>query len=188
MTKTCGRCGVEQPIDNFGLHKRDGRQSWCRNCKREKANEYYRTNPEKYKARAAARPAEAKAAASSRYRSRNRDAVNAKTAEYFRSQPDSWHRRRYLLEKARTGCACNHVINRVRRGVMEREPCEVCGTTIEVQGHHDDYNKPLSVRWLCVTHHAAWHKDNEPMWLDGWEDRYKADLAEHGLSEPTDTR
>lgn len=28
----------------------------------------------------------------------------------------------------------------------------------KVQAHHDDYSKPLEVRWLCVPHHALHHK------------------------------
>lgn len=188
MNKTCGRCGVEQPIDNFGFHKRDGRQSWCRNCKREKANEYYARNPEKFKARQMARPAEVKTAISARSRKRNRDAINARTREYFQQQPAEWHHRRYLLEKARTGCACNHVNGRIRRGDMERLPCEVCGASVDVQGHHDDYNQPFVVRFLCATHHAEWHKLNEPVWLVGWEESYARMLAEDGLSDPTVAR
>lgn len=47
----------------------------------------------------------------------------------------------------------------VRRGSLVKQPCEKCGD-VNVQGHHDDYSKPLVVRWLCVEHHNAWHKKN----------------------------
>lgn len=43
-------------------------------------------------------------------------------------------------------------------GFMVRQPCEVCGSTTRVQGHHDDYSKPLEVRWLCHPHHAEHHR------------------------------
>lgn len=45
----------------------------------------------------------------------------------------------------------------VRRGEIKRGACEACGTTENVQGHHDDYDKPLDVRWLCTVCHAAEH-------------------------------
>lgn len=41
-------------------------------------------------------------------------------------------------------------------GKITRQPCEVCGVD-KVDGHHDDYSKPLKVRWLCRQHHAAHH-------------------------------
>lgn len=37
-----------------------------------------------------------------------------------------------------------------------RQPCEICGET-KVHAHHDDYSKPLDVRWLCVKHHTLHH-------------------------------
>jgi deoxycytidylate deaminase len=51
-----------------------------------------------------------------------------------------------------------HVIlgNAVRDKRVVKQPCEVCGSTI-VQAHHDDYSKPLEVRWLCVPHHNEHH-------------------------------
>lgn len=44
----------------------------------------------------------------------------------------------------------------VKRGLIQKGPCETCGCA-DVQGHHVDYNKPLEVRWLCRTHHLAEH-------------------------------
>jgi hypothetical protein len=43
-------------------------------------------------------------------------------------------------------------------GRLVPQPCEVCGVP-ETQGHHTDYSKPLDVKWLCRTHHAAAHRD-----------------------------
>jgi hypothetical protein len=44
-------------------------------------------------------------------------------------------------------------------GRLTRQPCEVCGT--RAQAHHDDYAKPLTVRWLCLKHHRAHHAQAE---------------------------
>lgn len=44
-----------------------------------------------------------------------------------------------------------------RRGKLERGPCEVCGDP-QSEMHHDDYSKPLEVRWLCRPCHIAHHE------------------------------
>jgi DNA-binding XRE family transcriptional regulator len=50
-------------------------------------------------------------------------------------------------------------INRAKaRAEVAEAPCEVCGTTDGVHAHHDDYAKPLDVRWLCADHHADVHR------------------------------
>lgn len=51
--------------------------------------------------------------------------------------------------------------NAVRDKKLTRGACEVCGAT-RVHAHHDDYAKPLDVRWLCAAHHAEWHQKNGP--------------------------
>lgn len=46
------------------------------------------------------------------------------------------------------------------------QPCEKCGMEPRkvdgrriVHAHHDDYSKPLEVRWLCRTCHAMEHRE-----------------------------
>lgn len=55
----------------------------------------------------------------------------------------------------------------IRRGLIERGPCEECGAMhgengVIVHGHHDDYDKPMAVRWLCMLHHRQWHAARRP--------------------------
>jgi transposase-like protein len=55
----------------------------------------------------------------------------------------------------------------VRNGTLIKQPCEVCGSAENIRAHHDDYNKPLEVRWLCQRDHLAWHKTHEAIRLIG---------------------
>lgn len=64
----------------------------------------------------------------------------------------------------------NIVMKAIQSGKLVPRPCEVCGITgfqkdgrNKIEAHHDDYNKPLSVRWLCQPHHHEWHKHNKPI-------------------------
>jgi hypothetical protein len=50
-------------------------------------------------------------------------------------------------------------LNAINLGKMKRLSCEVCGSE-KSHAHHDDYNKPLDVRFLCSRHHRIWHIDN----------------------------
>lgn len=45
----------------------------------------------------------------------------------------------------------------IQSGKIPRQPCEVCGAA-KVHGHHDDYTKPLELRWLCPKHHSEHHR------------------------------
>jgi len=74
---------------------------------------------------------------------------------FSREGPRMDKRAQRLVEKA------------VKKGVLVPEPCETCGDNPKgsdgrrmVQGHHDDYTKPLEVRWLCQPCHHEWHKTN----------------------------
>ncbi len=45
----------------------------------------------------------------------------------------------------------------IEAGFLVRKICEKCGA-IKTDAHHDDYTKPLEVRWLCRPHHADHHR------------------------------
>src|SRR5690606_10388478 len=50
--------------------------------------------------------------------------------------------------------------NAVRDKKLFRQPCETCGAEEKIHAHHDDYAKPLNVRWLCAAHHRQWHTEH----------------------------
>ena len=43
--------------------------------------------------------------------------------------------------------------NAIASGKLVKKPCEVCDNVL-VESHHDDYSKPLEVRWFCHQHHC----------------------------------
>jgi len=47
----------------------------------------------------------------------------------------------------------------IAKGMLVRAPCEACGHE-KAEAHHDDYDKPLEVRWLCKLHHMEHHYPN----------------------------
>lgn len=65
--------------------------------------------------------------------------------------------------------AQNKAEKAIKRGSLVPLACETCGVTgtfkngrNKIQGHHDDYAKPLEVRWLCQSCHYNWHRVNGP--------------------------
>lgn len=57
--------------------------------------------------------------------------------------------------------ACKRAVSKaVARGVLVRGNCEACGNP-KTHGHHDDYSRPLQVRWLCARHHKEQHEKGQ---------------------------
>lgn len=57
--------------------------------------------------------------------------------------------------------AYNQLRRAMERGVLTRpSQCETCGVECRPEGHHDDYAKPLDVRWLCRYCHKRWHSEH----------------------------
>jgi hypothetical protein len=65
------------------------------------------------------------------------------------------------LESVKQACR-RETHKAIRQGILKYLPCEVCGLDdASVQAHHDDYTKPLDIRWLCSWHHAEHHKNQK---------------------------
>lgn len=78
-----------------------------------------------------------------------------RSRKYYEENKERFARRDAKLTEKRK--ARNKIKNLIARGVVTRKPCEVCGES-ETHAHHDDYSKPLDVRFLCPRHHAEIHR------------------------------
>lgn len=59
------------------------------------------------------------------------------------------------------------VAQSLRTGELLQKPCEICGA-VPTDAHHDDYARPLAVRWFCRRHHREHHAAlREKMLWDG---------------------
>lgn len=116
----------------------------CSAClRRARELRWRRKTPEKQRAYRAARAEYQK-----EWRNRNRERRSADRLARWRDDVGG--------ERAKAR-ARQSVLRAVAAGSLVRQPCEVCGTDERVQAHHDDYSRPLDVRWLCTQHHAEQH-------------------------------
>lgn len=135
-TKHCNTCDTTKPVGDF--HGRaasnDGLAAKCKLCQRayDRARLYA---PHRVAAREAYQQTDAFKASAQAAAKRWKDV----------------HPRRRAAHAA--------VAYAIRTGKLVRQACEVCGYTHKVEAHHDDYDKPLDVRWLCIPHHKKRHMD-----------------------------
>jgi len=68
--------------------------------------------------------------------------------------------RGHSLEERKRRKKARHTLNHhLRDKHIERHPCEFCGAP-NGEAHHDNYDNPLEVRWLCRKCHRKWHKEH----------------------------
>lgn len=81
---------------------------------------------------------------------------------YRRNHPDRTHEYRQEWRAAHRDRYRAHrlVEYALKRGAMRKPPrCDQCGARGPVEAHHDDYTKPLEVRWLCDLCHRTEHRE-----------------------------
>lgn len=132
--KRCFKCGAEKPLSEFYKHAKmaDGHLGKCKACTKADVKLRRKENP----------------AVQEYDRARGSRQREGYLKEY---------REKYPMKYA----AHSAVNNAVRNGSLKNpHVCEECESTFAVEGHHDDYTKPLEVRWLCAVCHKRWHAVN----------------------------
>ena len=146
--KRCRTCDELKSLDEFyrAPEMRDGRSNQCKACQ----SEYYRN----YAAANRSRIAELQAD----WYDRNSERVKTRQRSYYADHRDTQLERiREWKQRNPNKTRAHSVVNNaVMRGKLQRQPCESCGDA-STEAHHDDYSRPLDVRWLCRTCHARHH-------------------------------
>jgi len=129
--KICFKCEVEKPLSDFYKHKQmgDGHLNKCKQCTKKDVG---------------------------KHRNNNLDKIRAYDRDRGARQKDGY------LKEYRAKYPNKYKAHSLVNGAIKREklfpmPCETCGSNESVHAHHDDYLKPLNVRWLCAAHHHQWH-------------------------------
>lgn len=137
-SKTCFVCKEHIDISMFYAHKKmaDGHLNKCKKCT--KNYERQRRQDPKFRDKILAYDRERGSRQGYEY-----------TKQYRNEYPNKYK---------------SHTLigNSIRDGLIFAGCCEVCGSSEYIHAHHDDYSKPLIVRWLCASHHKLWHISNGP--------------------------
>jgi hypothetical protein len=150
MTHKCKVCGVTSDAAEFyaGVNTR------CKECHKAKIRENRKANAGYYKTYDA-------------YRYQNNPKRKAAAEKYRKTESGKAAARRsqekWLLKNSEKR-ACHVILgNAVRDGrVFKPDKCEACGATdCRIDGHHDDYAKPLEVKWVCRSCHMEIHRQED---------------------------
>ena len=152
-TKTCKDCQVNKKLDSFYTHNQtaDGYLNKCKDCVKSRINKYRWKNIDKI-----------------REYDRNRPNALERSREYNRRikedidryiQIKNWKRDWDKKNKQKKD-AHKLVSVALKKGeLIKPDFCSVCANSERIEGHHDDYSKPLEVRWLCHICHRQYHKN-----------------------------
>ena len=130
--KKCFKCGFTRPLSQFYKHAqmKDGHLNKCITCT--KKDVHYHRHESEHREKVLAY---------------DRARGNRQTLKDLQE-----YRAKYPI-KYKAHCAVN---NALRSKKITKKPCEICGKE-KAHAHHDDYSRPLNVRWLCSEHHHEWH-------------------------------
>ncbi len=184
--KICCKCRCEKQYHEFQKEKRkpDGITARCKIClnedkrsyldtKRDKIREYnrkkYYEDHEKQKTLRTERSKKFRQENNEKYlqlqrnyRLKDLEKYRELSRKYFKSE--EYKRKRNLRKghlkynpfkiKARKILQAAVRVN----FILRPNTCSKCGIECKPDGHHDDYSKPLEVRWLCKICHNHEHK------------------------------
>lgn len=136
-SKECFKCKTVKPLTGFYKHHAmaDGHLNKCKECTKNDVTEHRSKNIEKIREY-------------DRQRGKNADRIKLST-----ELTKIWRQ-----EDRRRLSAHNKVARAIKSGQILRSPCVRCGA-IKSVAHHEDYDKPLDVMWLCQPCHKQRHKE-----------------------------
>lgn len=137
MKKRCNKCEIVKPITEFYKCRgmADGYLNQCKACKKVYADKYQSENIETLRKKA-------------RERMRHPDRIKVAS-----ELTKAWKAADERIRKCH-----NKVQTEIRAGRLTRKPCTKCGNEKSV-AHHEDYDKPLEIVWLCSVCHKKRHKE-----------------------------
>ncbi len=122
--KKCKDCCIEKSKFEFY-----GIQGECKECTKKRVHAYYKKNLAYYK----------------KYEViRNKRPERKKQRLLSQQKQRENNPHKYLARQK--------VLRALSKGVLIKKPCEVCGN-LKVEAHHEDYFKPLEIKWFCKKHH-----------------------------------
>jgi len=135
--KKCFKCNKIKSLKDFYKHPqmKDGHLNKCKECTKKDVCLDRKNSPN-------ARKYDKKRWKENKIR---REAIYKRTKKWNKKNPLGY-KAHYLVSNA------------IRDGRLKRMPCEICGG--KSHAHHEDYSKPLEVRWLCPIHHQQLHHKN----------------------------
>ena len=138
--KTCIMCGALKPLEDYYKHRAmaDGRLGRCKACHRSEMRKVRANNIERY---------------------REYDRTRGKTDG--RKKMYNLKNKKKIASAGPQYMASHYAVSRaVKSGKLIRpDHCSKCLVQCFPQAHHDDYNKPLDVMWLCPICHAHRHRE-----------------------------
>lgn len=162
----CRACQVNLPKCDFVKKSRNknGVCTICKNCDRQRQRDNYADDKSGALTRNKKWREENKnklSSSRSKYYEKNKEEIKKGANERYAANSGEVKKKRaeYCKDNKEKITAHGKVAQAIKNGELTRLPCEVCGSDIRIQAHHDDYSKPLEVRWLCQTHHSREHKN-----------------------------
>ena len=136
-SKECFKCKTVKPLEEFYKHPSmpDGHVNKCKECNKNDVTANRNKNIERIRAY---------------------DRERAKNPE--RIQLNLEVNRAWRAEDKRRQVAHSAVARAIRNGSLVRVPCVRCGEQKSL-AHHENYEKPLDVMWLCQPCHKQRHKE-----------------------------
>ncbi|RKZ99055.1 MAG: hypothetical protein DRQ46_00065 [Gammaproteobacteria bacterium] len=164
--KKCRTCGKKLPLSEYYKHSEmlDGHLNICKECTKNRITKHRENNIDRIREYDRKRGLLEHRKSANRKRSvnynklettrarhrkciaRNKDKMAMSAISYRKKYPEKY------IAKIKTG-------NAMRNGKLIKQPCVKCGSTENINAHHEDYSKPLEIIWLCRFHHGERHRE-----------------------------